>query len=204
MQTQLGNVSSVPFYKRHFTIVARLVKKKNHRLALQAYRSYLSQCKTPRRLVICGSGLLEGELKAEVKSLSMDEFVTFTGFVQTDEVSRILSSTLALILPSTEEQFGQVVLEAIASGVPVLVSEACGARDELVRNGVNGFVFEPDNAEGLAWFMSLLTRDETLWMKMADATKRFVPLCDVAGFADGVERLVSIRAEGAVRRRTGS
>jgi L-malate glycosyltransferase len=118
-------------------------------------------------------------------------FDTTTGFIQTAEVSRILSSTLALILPSTEEQFGQVIPEAIAMGLPVLVSEACGVRDELVRTGVNGFVFEPDNPEGLAWFMSILERDQNLWMQMTGATKRFIPLCDVGGFADGVERLIS-------------
>ena len=176
-----------------------MVEKKNHSLVLHAYRRYLSENSSPRRLIICGSGLLQNELKAEVKSLSLDQHVTFTGFIQTTEVSTILSSTLALILPSTEEQFGQVVLEAIALGVPVLVSEACGARDELVRTGVNGFVFEPDNPEGLALFMSLLASDHNLWMKMADATKRFVPLCDVSGFADGVEQLVSTNKGGVLR-----
>jgi L-malate glycosyltransferase len=198
MQRQVSGIvsKSISFEERHFTIVARLVEKKNHRLALRAYRSYLSQSSTPRRLVICGSGVLEHELKAEVRSLSMTEFVTFTGFIQTDEVSRVLSSTLALILPSLEEQFGQVVPEAIAMGLPVLVSEACGARDELVRTGINGFVFEPDNSEGLAWFMSILGRDEDLWMKMVNATKLFVAHCDVAGFADGVERLVSVSTAG--------
>jgi glycosyltransferase involved in cell wall biosynthesis len=203
MQTQLSDIPSVsvPFDQRHFTIVARLVEKKNHKLALQAYRSYLSESRNPRRLVICGSGFLEKELKTEVTSLSLDKFVTFTGFIQTKDVSRILSSSLALILPSTEEQFGQVVLEAIATGLPVLVSEACGARDELVRTGVNGFVFEPDNPEGLAWFMSLLANDQNLWMKMVSATKRFLPFCDVAGFADGVEQLVSINSGGVARQR---
>jgi glycosyltransferase involved in cell wall biosynthesis len=202
MKRQLSDVCSVavPFDQRHFTIVARLVEKKNHSLALQAYRRYLSTSSNPRRLIICGSGLLENELKAEVKSLSLDQFVTFTGFIQTEEVSRILSSTLALILPSTQEQFGQVVLEAMAIGLPVLVSEACGARDELVRTGVNGFVFESDNPEGLAWFMSSLAHDQNLWIKMCHATKRFLPLCDVTGFADGVEQLVSISRGGVPQR----
>jgi glycosyltransferase involved in cell wall biosynthesis len=205
MRAQLDDSSSVSvsFDERHFTIVARLVEKKNHKMALQAYRAYVSQNANPRRLVICGSGFLEGELKAQVKSLSLDPFVTFTGFIQTAEVSRILSSTLALILPSTEEQFGQVILEAITMGLPVFVSEACGARDELVRTGVNGFVFEPDNPEGLAWFMSLLARDQNLWLQMAGATKRFIPLCDVEGFADGVERLISV-AHGRATSKHGS
>jgi glycosyltransferase involved in cell wall biosynthesis len=181
---------TVSFEERHFTIVARLVEKKNHKLALLAYHIYVRESVNPRGLVICGSGVLEGELRAQVKQLSLEALVTFTGHIQTDEVSRILASTLALILPSTEEQFGQVILEAIAIGIPVIVSEACGARDELVRTGVNGFVFEPDNPEGLSWFMSILARDQNLWLKMASATTRFMPLCDVEGFADGVESLI--------------
>jgi L-malate glycosyltransferase len=194
MRAQLddNSATSVSFDERHFTIVARLVEKKNHKMALEAYRTYVSRNVNPRRLVICGSGSLENELKAQVESLSLGPFVTFTGFIQTAEVSRILSSTLALILPSTEEQFGQVILEAITMGLPVLVSEACGARDELVRTGVNGFVFEPDNPEGLAWFMSILAMDRNLWLQMANASKRFVPLCDVERFADGVERLIAV------------
>lgn len=185
-----GGSAATSFDERHFTIVARLVEKKNHKMALEAYRVYASRNSNPRRLVICGSGALEDELRAQVRSLSLEAFVTFTGFLQAADVSHILSSTLALILPSVEEQFGQVVLEAIAMGVPVLVSEACGARDDLVRTGINGFVFEPDNPEGLAFFMSTLSNDQKLWEKMVDATGRFVPLCDVDRFADGVERLV--------------
>jgi glycosyltransferase involved in cell wall biosynthesis len=180
-----------PLVDRHFTIVARLVEKKNHRLALKAYRLYVAQNPHPRKLVICGSGPLESELKAYARELSIEQFVTFTGFIHGEDVRRTLESTLALILPSIEEQFGLVVPEAIAMGVPVLVSEACGARDELVRTGVNGFVFEPDNADGLALFMSMLSSDEKLWKQMSDASRRFLPLCDVEAFADGVERLIS-------------
>ena len=65
----------------------------------------------------------------------------------------MLRKSLALILPSTEEQFGFVVLEALALGIPVIVSENVGARDLHVRTGVNGFIFEPDNEKGLAFFM---------------------------------------------------
>jgi glycosyltransferase involved in cell wall biosynthesis len=181
------------FEDRHFTIVARLVAKKNHRLALDAYKLYVSQHDAnPRKLVICGSGPLEAELRGQVKALSLESLVTFRGSVPSEEVSRILASTLALILPSTEEQFGQVIPEALAMGAPVLVSEACGARDQLVRNGINGFVFEPDNCEGLAWFMSKLSQDEGLWQRMSGATEQFVSLSDVERFADGVERLMSL------------
>ena len=190
MREGLESVGSPSFGSRHFTIIARLIETKNLKMALDAYGRYVSETANPHRLVVCGSGHLEAELKAQVGSLSLQSLVTFTGFVQTAEVSKVLASTLALILSSVGETFGQVVLEAVAAGVPVLVSEPCGARDELVRTGVNGFVFEQDNPQGLALFMAMLSNDQKLWARMVDAAARFVPLTDVERFADGVERLI--------------
>jgi 1,2-diacylglycerol 3-alpha-glucosyltransferase len=49
----------------------------------------------------------------------------------------------AFIQASTTEQWGLVVNEAMASGLPVLVSERCGCAPDLVKNGVNGYTFDP-------------------------------------------------------------
>ena len=135
------------------------------------------------------------ELVEQVSALSITNGVVFHGFLQTSEISRILSSTLALILPSVEEQYGNVVIEALAMGIPVLLSENCGARDLLVRSGVNGFVFEPDNFEGLAYFMTLLSSDKNLWEKMSKATHNFVDLADVKHFPIAVHHLIESGAE---------
>ncbi|WP_415427301.1 glycosyltransferase, partial [Staphylococcus borealis] len=103
-------------------------------------------------------------------------------FVQTEEVCRTLATSLALILPSTEEQFGQVIPEALSMGVPVLVSDNCGARDHLVKTWINGFVFEPSNAEGLAFLMRLLSSSESTWTEMAKAAADSASLGDVGDF----------------------
>lgn len=177
------------FADRHFTIVARLLPKKNIALALKAL-AILSRSGQARRLVICGSGPLEAELKSLARSLRIEGLVEFRGFVQTQEVCKTLATTLCLILPSTEEQFGQVIPEAIAMGVPVLASDNCGARDCLIETGVNGFIFEPTNAEGLAYFMRVLSSDETTWRSMARAALNMAPLGDVSVFVAGVRQLL--------------
>lgn len=184
--------AGIPFADRHFTIVARLVPKKNLFLALKAYSLYVAQDIAPRPLHLCGNGPLEAKLKAHAEELGVGAHVIFHGFVQTDVVARLLGSTLALILPSTEEQFGQVVPEALAMGLPVILSDNCGARDELVRTGINGFVVEPDNAEGLAWFMHLMATDEALWKRMSTAANTFAPRGDVVQFARGVIELAGM------------
>jgi len=180
----------VPFKDRHFTIVARLVPKKNVAMAIEAYAQYRANARSAARdLHICGSGKLEDELRHKVAELQLDG-VIFHGFVQSPEVARTLASTLALILPSNEDQWGLVVNEAVSMGVPILCSMNVGARDLLVKTAVNGYVFEPDNPEGLAQLMGLLTSDEAEWRRMAAASLKFAPIADSEQFGIGVSAIV--------------
>lgn len=180
----------VAFAERHFTIVARLVPKKNLHMALHAYALYKENSAQVRPLHICGSGPLEEELKALARTLGILDDVIFHGFIQTEEISKLLASTFALLLPSIEEQFGNVVIEAQAMGLPVLLSDVCGARDCLVRTGVNGFIFEPDNPQGLAWFMKTLESDKKLWTDMCIEASRFAERGDVSSFVQAVQHLI--------------
>ena len=66
-----------------------------------------------------------------------------------------------------------------------------GSRDVLVRSGVNGFVIEPDNPAGMAFFMKLIAEDETLWRSMSLASQQFVERADTERFADAVEELIA-------------
>lgn len=181
----------IPFEDRHFTIVARLVPKKNLHMALDAYAKYKEITPAPRLLHICGSGPLEKELKEKACHLNIENEIIFHGFIQTQQIAQLLGSSLALILPSKEEQFGNVVIEAQAMGLPVLLSDVCGARDRLVRSAVNGFIFEPDNPEGLAWFMNNLTANKKLWNKMCLAATNYGTRGDVASFANGIHALIN-------------
>jgi glycosyltransferase involved in cell wall biosynthesis len=180
-----------PFGSRHFTVIARFVPKKNLFSVLDAFSLYVQQARRPRALHLCGSGPLEPQLREKVKELSIDSHVVFQGLVDSAEISRTLGHSLALILVSTEEQFGLVVIEAQAMGVPVIVSPNSGARDELVRTGVNGFLVEPDNPKGIAYFMGVFDEDEPCWTRMASAAQKFVPLGDAPRFARACQELIS-------------
>lgn len=192
-----------PYAERDFTVIARLVPQKNLDLALDAYAIYRRQCSgRPRRLSLCGAGPLEAALQARVAREGIAG-VRFCGWLDEASIARVLAASLALILPSIEEPFGLVVNEAIALGVPLLVAENCGARDLLVRSGVNGYMIEPDNAKGLAYFMGLFARDEAAWQRLATNTQRFRATADtayfVAGVAEVLRRLDGRRAEQPVR-----
>jgi len=181
------------FEDRHFTIVARLVAKKNIAMALEAYAQYCqSMGDNARALQICGSGPLEVALREKAQELRLEKLV-FRGFIQAADVARTLASTLALILPSTEEQWGLVVNEAVAMGVPVLSALNPGARDLLVRTAVNGFVFEAENPAGLARLMCHLSADATAWRRLAEGSGRLAPLGDALQFGLAAARLIGLK-----------
>lgn len=180
-----------PFAERAFLSVARLIPKKNHMMLLDAYAAYAARAAAPRRLLLCGSGPLEEEIRARINALGLDGQIVLKGNLASAEIARELAGGLCLLLPSIEEQYGIVVIEAQAMGLPVILSENCGARDTQVRTGVNGFVVESDNAGGLAYFMERLGGDEALWTEMADAACRSADRGDVAGFVESVLSLIS-------------
>ncbi len=185
----------VPHGERDFVVVARFVPKKNIFLAVRAFAHFRKMPSAhDRRLVLCGSGALEPQLRALVAELGVVSHVDFVGFLMPDGICQQLARSLALILPSVEEQWGLVVNEAVALGVPVLCSDNVGARDTLVRVGVNGFVFEPDNDVGLAKLMHLLSEDRALWRDFAEGSLRLAPAGDVAEFVRGVGDLIHLPA----------
>jgi glycosyltransferase involved in cell wall biosynthesis len=81
----------------------------------------------------------------------------------------------------------------LAAGVPILCSNVCGAADELVQSGVNGFSFAPGEVEGLANLMLLLSSDEEEWRRLSLGALRVAPKGDVARFADAVASVIQPR-----------
>lgn len=179
-----------PFANRHFSVIARFVPKKNISTMIDAYKIYFKATTNPRPLHLYGSGVLEASLKEQIQRAGLDEHIKFCGFLQAAEISRALGSTLALLLSSVEEQFGNVVIEAQAMGVPVVLSANCGVCDTMIQSTVNAFVVEATNAEGFAFYMHLLAENEALWRKMSLAAERYVYNCDAERFAEAVSNLV--------------
>lgn len=174
---------------RHFTIVARMVPEKDLPTAIHAYGRYCEQCEErglqPRELVLCGDGP-ERELVEKAVQESNASFVRFFGFASEREVCETLATSLALILPSVSETWGLVINEAIAMGVPVLCSDVCGAREELVRTGVNGFSFAPGDVQGLANLMMMMSSKEDVWRQLAAGSALVAPRADATRFAKAV------------------
>ena len=107
------------------------------------------------RLVVVGDGPLRGALTSRLRDLGVRERATLMGRVADEDRPWIYKIADVLVFPSRLEGFGMPVLEAMASGVPVVCSWA-GALAELVRYGVNGYTHETRDPEGYAFLICTL------------------------------------------------
>lgn len=129
-----------------FGTVARLVQQKGHRYLLSAIPQVLAQFPGTRWQFV-GTGPLEEELKDQAKELGIDHAVEFLG--RKDDIPRFLREFDVFILPSLWEGFPNVLLEAMASGIPVIATAVEGTV-ELVRNNETGVLVEKENPHALA------------------------------------------------------
>jgi len=127
-----------------FLYVGRVSKEKNLKLLADAFIDITNKgfCSS---LIIVGDGPYRNELENLLKGYP----VLFTGFLTGDELSQIYASSDVFVFPSATDTFGNVVLEAQASGLPVIVSDEGGPK-ELMVDGETGLVVKANSISALA------------------------------------------------------
>jgi len=104
-------------------------------------------------LLVVGSGKDEEKYKAFVREAGIASRVIFTGFVAREALPAYYAISDLMVLPSRSEVWGLVINEALACGVPVLATDACGASADLLTHGVNGYVVPSRDIVALAGAM---------------------------------------------------
>lgn len=184
--------------QKFFLAVSRFVPEKNLGGLLQSYAKYRSLAGTdPWDLVILGDGMLRPDLERRCRMLGISGHVLMPGFKQYDELPVYYGLAGALVHASVIEPWGLVVNEAMASGMPVLVSNRCGCAADLVMDGVNGFTFDPANHDGLAALMVKISCAVGDTAKMARAGREIVSKWTPEVFARGMWRAFEIAASRA-------
>lgn len=160
--------------ERYFLASGRFVAKKNMQGLLRAYARYLELSSDPWNLVLLGDGPLRPHIESKINALGIQSKVVRAGFRQYPELPAHYALAGAFVLPSIVDQWGLVVNEAMASGLPVLVSERCGCAPDLVSNGENGYTFDPYDAEQLADLMARVSSDGCDRRAMGEASRRII------------------------------
>jgi 1,2-diacylglycerol 3-alpha-glucosyltransferase len=177
--------------KEYFLAANRFVPKKNLPFLLRAYARYLAGCRSdPWKLVLLGDGPLRADVEALVEELGIADQVVLPGFRQYDELPVYYGLAGAFVHASTTEQWGLVVNEAMASGLPVLVSNRCGCAAELVRDGENGFQFDPLDEDALARHMAAIAGSDERRRSMGRASLARIGEWGPNRFAAGLRQAV--------------
>ena len=185
--------------QKYFLASARFVEKKNLPRLLEAYGCYRKLVSTTKsgnekaeiwNLVLLGDGPLRKDLENRIVELGLQNSVMMPGFKQYDELPTYYGLADAFVHASTTEQWGLVVNEAMAAGLPVLVSNRCGCAQDLVHEGKNGFTFNPWDICGLAQYMLGLSHGESNLQKMGKASLEIISHWGVEKFADGLNQAV--------------
>lgn len=129
-------------WPRRFLFVGRYSKEKGLKLLMEAFRQYRAKVSDPWELVCCGKG-------PQIDLVRKIPGVVDCGFIQPSGVIDEMTHAGVFILPSFFDPWPLVIVEACASGLPVLASDACGSAAELIRDGYNGFTFSCGNVTHL-------------------------------------------------------
>jgi 1,2-diacylglycerol 3-alpha-glucosyltransferase len=135
----------------YFLFVGRILQRKGLESLLRAYAVYRRTCgPQPWWLMVVGDGPAANGLRRE---FSLDG-VDFVGTRFGSTLCESYAGAGALVVPSLRDPWALVVNEGAASGLPLLVSRGCGSAKTLVRDGENGWTFEPGDTVGLAELMA--------------------------------------------------
>src|SRR5262245_21989228 len=200
-KSQTRNLYGLP--DNYFLASARFIEKKNLPRLISAYAEYRQKSEADGKaawdLILLGDGPLRETLNSQLSILNLHDHVHLPGFKHYDELPAYYASANAFVHASAIEQWGLVVNEAIASGLPVIVSDRCGCAPELV-NG-NGFTFDPTNEHELAArLLEMASLSDEERKHLGDNSYRIAANFAPERFSEGLERAASVTMGASEKR----
>jgi glycosyltransferase involved in cell wall biosynthesis len=142
------------------------------------------------------------EIERTIRECGVSDHVHLIGAKGYADLPFYYGRAEAFIHASTTEQWGLVVNEAMASGLPVLVSNRCGCAADLVKEGENGWTFDPTNEEQMADLMLRISSDEEQRKEMGRQSREIIANWGPARFASGLSSAIEA-ALSAPKKKTG-
>ncbi|MBI5592673.1 MAG: glycosyltransferase [Deltaproteobacteria bacterium] len=165
------------FFKKHCQIddqiikllyVGRVSREKNLPILVEAFNR-LSGERPDVHLVIVGEGPYLEEMKTELS----EKPVTFTGYLAGEDLAAAYASSNVFVFPSTTDTFGNVVLEAQASGIPVIVTDQGGPQENLIPSRT-GFIARGNDTDSFLESIRLLVNDVQMAGRMGLAARKYM------------------------------
>ncbi|MBE9060261.1 glycosyltransferase family 4 protein [cf. Phormidesmis sp. LEGE 11477] len=191
IRQQYPNIPEKPY----FLAVTRLIPRKNMLRVLEAFASYCSLVgiENSWHLVICGSGIETDAIYQLIARKGLKDLVHLPGFLTYEQIAYWYGLAGAFVHPALVEQWGLVVNEACAAGLPILCSNTVGACSSLVKDGENGFTFNPQRTseivQSLLKIHSMSERDRA---NMGRASQAIVAYHSPRQFGEGLLNAINV------------
>ncbi len=185
-----------------FLTTARFVEKKNLHRLVEAYARY-RQLAGPAAwdLVLIGDGPVGASIVELSERFDLSAHVQLPGFRQYAELPGWYAHASCFVLPSTTEQWGLVVNEAMAAGLPVIVSQRCGCVPELVAHERNGLIIDPLDVEGMAVALHRVAHGDLDRDRMAEQSRERIGDWGPDRFAEALADAVALSTRSAMQPR---
>jgi len=156
-----------------FAYVGRFLSGKGLEYLVEAFSRLQRESGERMTLLLVGAGDDEDALRARCVDGDVSN-VVFAGYHDSDSLPALYAAADVFVFPTLGDTFGLVVSEAMACGLPVVATTACGEIEGRVSEGVNGFLVPPADSKALLERMSLLARDPELRRRMGEASREKV------------------------------
>jgi glycosyltransferase involved in cell wall biosynthesis len=175
----------------YFLFVGRLVPEKGVFDLLAAYAKLESRLRENVGLVFAGDGLCRHDLEKQAATISPGK-MRFAGFVQRDDLPKYYGLAETLILPTHSDPWGLVVNEAMACGLPIIVTSVAGCASDLVKPERNGFVVAPADVSSLTAAMTVLAGSSDLCKNMGSNSKQYIARFTAESWATSIKSAVNV------------
>ena len=175
---------------RYFLFVGRLVREKGVFELLSAYAKLDAQVRARLGLVFAGDGMFRKELEDQASRITAGTF-RFAGFVHREQLASYYALAETLILPTYTDTWGLVVNEAMACGLPVIVSDTAGCAVDLVKENWNGLVIPSRDDLSLGAAMEKLANQPDLRATMAAHSLQLISEYSSQHWSAGIAEAVS-------------
>jgi len=156
----------------HLVLPGRIVHEKGHTDLLHAL-VFLRDRGHAFRVTLAGDGPLRGSVEKEIHDLALAGRVSITGFLEHEQMLKVIAEADIVVIPSRFEGFGLTALEAMALSRPVVAS-AVGGLTEILKDGENGILVPAKDSQALAGALESLMTDAPLRVRLGAAGRKRV------------------------------
>jgi glycosyltransferase involved in cell wall biosynthesis len=179
-----------------FLFVGQLIPRKGVLFLVDVFNQ-VAQNTSKVSLCVIGDGTLKEAMRGRLAGKAKEK-VYFLGNLNFQETAELYSAGHAFVFPTQHDGWGMAINEAMAAGLPILSTNACGAACDLVQEGKNGYVLSPHDKDGFVRHMIFLATHLDITEDMGRASKRIIAMHTPRQGADRLYQICSQLMESIV------